>query len=60
MLHFESVFQNLNGRLVTQARILPFPTVEDLEVFNSGGFDLDVRGVANAVHPFSLVELLMA
>ena len=34
--------------------MLPFPIVEDLDVFKSGGLDLSVRNVANAMHPFIL------
>ena len=54
MLLSDPVLQKLNGRPVTEGRMQPLPVVENLNVFESHRLDVDVSGIANAMHPLVL------
>ena len=54
MLRFDLVLQKLNRRPVAEGRMLPFPVVEDLDVFKGRRLDLGVCGIANTLHSFVL------
>jgi hypothetical protein len=54
MLRFDPVLQKLNRRPVTEGRMLPFPVVEDLDVFKGRRLDLGVCGIANTLYPLVL------
>ena len=54
MLLADPVLQELNGRPVSEDRMLALPVVEDLDVFKACGLHVGVGRLANSMYPLVL------